>query len=377
MSSARLGLFWGLCPALFASDAHADEATTAANRATQAFRAADYARALTAFEEAVSIVERGQGDTKMLPVLKFNLARCLEELSRPAEAIVAFERYLALPDTEASRKRANERIVNLELRNFARLFVECAPAEGDVYIDGRLVGRCNADLARLKPGATEVRAQQTDGRTVSAKLTLRPGVESRPTLTFPGRIRVDSSDGVVLVVQVDGKPVSGPPYQADVAAGPHRVDVARADGRSWRRDVNLEAGGTHVVSPSQVSASGISGGDVDVPRAVLSFGAAALTLGTGAYFWVDALGSADDARAAISRHNASDDVTARNALSKDAALKQGEAESSQMLAYGLAGAGALLAGVAAYFIVVGDESEGHPTSRLDLGPGGLTWTASF
>ena len=41
------------------------------------------------------------------------------------------------------------------------------------------------------------------------------------------------------------------------------------------------------------------------------------------------------------------------------------------------GGGGLLAGVAAYFIVVGDESEGHPTSRLDLGPGGLTWTASF
>ncbi|GMV38392.1 MAG: hypothetical protein AMXMBFR64_01080 [Myxococcales bacterium] len=62
----------------------------------EAFTAERFAEALEAFQAARAIRE--------VPNLVFNVARCLEKLGRNEEAITAFERFLALPGSEASER---------------------------------------------------------------------------------------------------------------------------------------------------------------------------------------------------------------------------------------------------------------------------------
>lgn len=62
----------------------------------EAFTAERFGEALEAFQAARAIRE--------VPNLVFNVARCFEKLGRNEEAITAFERFLALPGSEASER---------------------------------------------------------------------------------------------------------------------------------------------------------------------------------------------------------------------------------------------------------------------------------
>src|SRR5688500_17352087 len=57
------------------------------SRGVERFEASDYSGALSAFEEAYRLAPH--------PTVRLNIATCLEELGRPGEAMVHYERFLA------------------------------------------------------------------------------------------------------------------------------------------------------------------------------------------------------------------------------------------------------------------------------------------
>ena len=367
----------GLWVALGASPGHTAAAVNTtgpiAARATKLFRQGDFARALIEFEKAVTLVERGAGDAALLPVLRFNLARCLEELGRPGEALAAFDRYLEAPDSETARARARERIEALEQRFFARLQVDCQPAVATLSLNGREAGPCGHPLRRVEPGVVEVMARRSDDLVVKETLTLTAGAETRATLTFGARIRVEAPAGDVLQVQVDDVSVAGPPHVVDVRAGAHRVEVRLPDGSPWRREPQLAPGATLVLSPmsAEAVAGRRSGFGWDTPWPWLAFGGAVGAGGLGAWFWSSALDNAHATEVAVDAYNASSDAATRAEARLAAKVARGDTESQRLAAYSLVGTAVALAGVGTFLVWPRSAENGPTLNGVAIGPQGL------
>ena len=126
------------------------------DRAAERFRARDFEGALAALIAAAPAAEARQDPA--LATLRFNIARCLEELGRGPEAIEAYEAYLRLPDDGHRKERAWAAIRALEPRSFAALHVSCAPAGARVELAGVTTGPegCPLDRTRLAPGTYEL-----------------------------------------------------------------------------------------------------------------------------------------------------------------------------------------------------------------------------
>src|SRR5450631_874234 len=86
----------GLLLTTQAEDAR-DRARDAFTQGQELYRAGDFAGALSAFKSAE--------DARPSPVTQYNIGRCYERLGQPAEAVAAYERYLAeapdAPDHDA------------------------------------------------------------------------------------------------------------------------------------------------------------------------------------------------------------------------------------------------------------------------------------
>ena len=89
------------------------------------FRSKDYEGALTELRRAESLVI----GSDVHPLVRFNIARCLEELGRAGESYRAYERYLELNDsTTARREKARTAIERLRADAFGTLRVTCVQA---------------------------------------------------------------------------------------------------------------------------------------------------------------------------------------------------------------------------------------------------------
>jgi tetratricopeptide (TPR) repeat protein len=72
------------------------------------YEASDYQGALREFEAARKV--------RNLPAFDYNIARCLDRLERPAEAIAAYQRYLAANGDTADTAEVRERVRVLQER---------------------------------------------------------------------------------------------------------------------------------------------------------------------------------------------------------------------------------------------------------------------
>lgn len=101
--------------------------------ATVLFRDKDYAGALKELQRAEPLLE----GSDVLPLVRFNIARCHEELGRPADAVRAYQRYLTLSEeADRRRDRAREAIRDLEPKAVGNLQIECAQPATVLRIEG-------------------------------------------------------------------------------------------------------------------------------------------------------------------------------------------------------------------------------------------------
>jgi hypothetical protein len=167
ISSLKSGLIFGLAfllatPALAQKPVApaADEATR--NKARQKLvegvdllRSGDYGEALTRFQDAYALVPS--------PKIHYNFGLAYLGLARRAEALEAFEKFLAdAPDaTKDTRDKAEEHRRDLRTR-VAFVDVTSDVAGADVLLDGRTVGR--TPLAKplyVDPGPHQIVVQKT------------------------------------------------------------------------------------------------------------------------------------------------------------------------------------------------------------------------
>lgn len=124
------------CPAQVAARTpqhELSEADRLAQEATRRFKQQQFLVAAGLFEKAYELDHR--------PTYLFNLARCYEEAGRLAEALTAFDRYIAVTDDPVGREDARVRVGLLEKRQ-AALAPRPEPArtaDKSVVVTGKIV----------------------------------------------------------------------------------------------------------------------------------------------------------------------------------------------------------------------------------------------
>jgi tetratricopeptide (TPR) repeat protein len=154
-----------------------DRARDAFNQGQELYRSGDYAGALSAFETAESAWPS--------PAALYNIGRCHERLGHPAEAVKAYERYLAeapeAPDHEAVSTRVAE--LRRQLPPDGRLTVSVEPGGATVTVDQSAPEP--APVEKQLPPGRHVVVAELDGHTPARRdVELLPGGSLQLELTL-------------------------------------------------------------------------------------------------------------------------------------------------------------------------------------------------
>ncbi len=193
-------LFALLLAASAAAQAALAEAQALVNEAAAHFRAKEYAEALAALQKAEPIAR--EANDPALASIRFNIARCFEELERWQEARGAYEAYLELPDDSHRKARAWDAVKALEARVLGAAEIACRPAGAQALVKehpgaGRI---CPVRLGKLEPGTLHVTVQLDGylseehtievraGRTAALDVTLKRDPAAAPAAPPPAAV---------------------------------------------------------------------------------------------------------------------------------------------------------------------------------------------
>lgn len=174
--------------------------------AADLFRAKDFEGALIELGRAQALSD--------LAMVRYNVARCYEELGKDLETVAAFEKYLALQDGSPGaadrQKRAREALARIAPRLFGGLEVTCPVAESSVFILELMQAPqpCPYKNDKIPAGTYEVQ-------------TFSPG-------SAPFVVKVTVPPGKSVIVAAQAVPVAPPPEPekpADKAAKPSAKPV--------------------------------------------------------------------------------------------------------------------------------------------------------
>lgn len=308
---------------------------------TELFDAGDFRGALAEFERAEPLVTEDVDRA----ALRFNIARCLEELGQYEEAISAFDAYLEVPDDRATRRRARKKQSALVPRVFGRIRVECEPKHAHVVLDGDAAAEspCPADWSRIPPGPHTIEAR-LDAASASVDIAIEAGGDHRVRVVLPGLLRVTAA-AAGAQVWLDDRGLGAVPIEAaSVAPGMYRVTVRAPGHIEWKRDVIIDAG-TRTDLRAMPQAIAVDTAPPPPTRSLepwlMGSGAAVATL--GGYFWWRAGDDVDRMRRALDRYDAADAPDAARSARRDAEAAGADARRDRALGYGLVVAGVGLA----------------------------------
>lgn len=187
------------------------EVAAALDAASAHFRAARYAEALDALQR----VEPRVGDD---PSVRWNIARCLEELGRIDDAIAAFDRFAQVAKTPDERRAAGARVADLRARWLGALVVVCEAGTVSLTEPRAIPARpCPAHFDSVRPGQVWGQVMAVDG-------------------VVPFETTVRSQETTRIVVRAEVPPTPDASHSADgawwpiIAAG---ASVAVGAGLMW------------------------------------------------------------------------------------------------------------------------------------------------
>jgi hypothetical protein len=265
------------------------------------------------------------------PKLMFNIGQANRDLSRPVEAMEAFEKFLA-SDTDASPETiatARKAVADLQ-EKLGRIRIDCQTTGAEVNVDGKSVGLTPLpDLVWATPGRHLIAASHASATPVLENVDVIAGSVGTVTLRFrPPAIAVAAEP----VPQPAAAPQPAPP-KLDLGASP----APSAANKGWwlgRKWTWVAAGSTALLA------------------------AGAITAGVAMQSRFDSL-----------------DKSCGDTSGKNSGCSQSEIDSvssrqiTANILWGLAAAGAVTTGVLFYF-------EGKPVSAAPMAGGTTGFTAT-
>jgi tetratricopeptide (TPR) repeat protein len=232
-----------------AQPAEPDEATRNAARqhfraGRDAFNGGNFEAALTEFRAANDLLPAGAA-------LSY-VGQCLMKLGRQVEALRTFRQYLATYPTAAD---ARERTALQEVKDWieeledvvGKVQVNVAVAGATVLVDGQVVGPAPlADAVEVVQGPHTFRAEVEGYRPAEETLTVEAGQQATVTLV-PAPLQTTANVNLASNVPeatatLDGQSLGPLPYDGEVEAGVHQLEVAADGYETARLSVTLEAG---------------------------------------------------------------------------------------------------------------------------------------
>ncbi len=158
------------------------------NEAAQNFGAGDLAAAVKALRTAAPLAERSQPTA--VPTIRFNIARCLEELERWDEALEAYEAYNPLPDQQHRKQRAWQAVQALEKRVYGAVAVTCTPGGALVRLVERPddVRPCPARFEKVKAGPHTVRVEHPSAPQAEVEVTVEAGATATAQVALEAEV---------------------------------------------------------------------------------------------------------------------------------------------------------------------------------------------
>lgn len=170
-------------PSASQRNAWLDQAQTLVDRAAKRYVAGNYAAALADLQNAERLADKAQDPS--LASIRFNIARCYEQLGQPEKALEAYERYDKLPDKPHRKQKAFLAMQDLEQRVYSVLIVDCGAARAVLSIPGVVEGvSCPYRSQRIKPGAYRVIATTPSSETRTELVELKAGAAEQVNFQF-------------------------------------------------------------------------------------------------------------------------------------------------------------------------------------------------
>ncbi|HYO98407.1 MAG TPA: PEGA domain-containing protein [Polyangiaceae bacterium] len=148
-----------------------DAARKAYTQGEKAFAAGDYATAQTAFAEANQLIAS--------PHAQYWMAKSLDQQSKFAEAVAAYESFIASPDASRAGEdkiiEARGRVIELKQQLVAHVEVITTPAGAVVSVDGKPQPGTTPLTLQLPPGPHRLTLSATGYETREVELEAKPG----------------------------------------------------------------------------------------------------------------------------------------------------------------------------------------------------------
>lgn len=235
----RVALLVLLAGAARAAQAPEKRVRQIGQEAGQAFSAGDYERALVAYDEVAGLLQQLEGRDVELAYVRYNIARCHDELGHGAAALEAYERVDVdrLPPEYADE--VDRRVADLERRLYGTLVVDCG-AHPDARVElpdlGLAPQGCAWPWRRLPPGQHRLVATAPDGVRVELSVGVLAGVEGVARVPWLDAVAPAEGGGRALAWGLTGGTVA-----ALIAGGVFNVlardDVRDGDGALDRQRV--------------------------------------------------------------------------------------------------------------------------------------------
>lgn len=198
------------------------------------------------------------------PLAQFNIGRCFEEAAKPEEALDAYQEYLKRGDDPDRRRRAEQKLAELEAQILGGLAVACTPEGSTVDVrgpSGELLGSCPWAEESLRRGTYDLRVSAEGYQPCRVKVEVKAGETHRETVS----LKLAQGTLVVLAasdnatVEVDGRVVGTTPrVEIQLDPGEYSVEVDFPERGRWEADVQIEVDETSEVTAEAPGAVGVA-----------------------------------------------------------------------------------------------------------------------
>ena len=198
------------------------------------------------FEEALKDLAEAN-ELHPMPVYVYNMARCYEELNDIERTVEMFERYLAVGDDDALKKRAKRAILQLRSASVGTLDLSCTPAGAAFRLGKALEGTCPYRSSAVPGGLYALSVRAEGHRPHDQQVQVLPGEMTRIGVTLvamPGMLLVESPEGIGAVYVDDTLLATLPMAATEVSTGRRKVRVEVPGEADWTTVVDLAAGST-------------------------------------------------------------------------------------------------------------------------------------